>query len=292
MVAIAKSEVTNHCWVAGLAPDTEYTYKVFVKGEAWAQGERWDWSARDRALVQTGAALRQPVPHAPASENDCAVAVVRGDWRLRRRRQGRQPEPAPAAGGRRAAARGRQRRRAARADDRRQHLRRQEAARHPDRRHRRRRRRLVLHLLPAVPLHPQPRAGLSVNRQPRRGRVRGLRRSRAGRRQLLHLRAPRRRGGGWPRLARAGALLPVPLRRRDRVRLHRHVEGELLQGAPAVRVPEALDVCRRVVSRDAARRDVAHPVRAPSAVQRRAAAPQHARRWRSSCRCSIAPAWP
>jgi hypothetical protein len=26
------------CWVAGLAADTEYTYKVFVKGEQWAEG--------------------------------------------------------------------------------------------------------------------------------------------------------------------------------------------------------------------------------------------------------------
>jgi hypothetical protein len=32
----------------------EYTYKVFVKDEQWAQGGRWDWSARDKALVQTG----------------------------------------------------------------------------------------------------------------------------------------------------------------------------------------------------------------------------------------------
>jgi hypothetical protein len=40
--------------VAGLTADTEYTYKVFVKGEQWAEGERWDWSARDKALVQAG----------------------------------------------------------------------------------------------------------------------------------------------------------------------------------------------------------------------------------------------
>lgn len=54
MVARAQTEATNHCWVAGLAADTEYTYKVFVKSEEWAAGERWDWSAEEKALVQSG----------------------------------------------------------------------------------------------------------------------------------------------------------------------------------------------------------------------------------------------
>jgi tartrate-resistant acid phosphatase type 5 len=54
VVATAKTVAANHCWVTGLQPDTEYTYKVFVKDEQWAQGGRWDWSARDKALVQTG----------------------------------------------------------------------------------------------------------------------------------------------------------------------------------------------------------------------------------------------
>jgi tartrate-resistant acid phosphatase type 5 len=54
VVSTAKTEATNHCWLAGLQPDTEYTYKVFVKADEWAQGERWDWSARDKALVQAG----------------------------------------------------------------------------------------------------------------------------------------------------------------------------------------------------------------------------------------------
>jgi hypothetical protein len=54
LVAVSKTDVANHCWVSGLAPNTRYTYKVFVKGEEWAAGERWDWSAKDRALVQIG----------------------------------------------------------------------------------------------------------------------------------------------------------------------------------------------------------------------------------------------
>ncbi len=54
LVSVAKTEVSNHCWLPGLKPDTEYTYKVFVKNEEWAVGERWDWSAKDSALVQEG----------------------------------------------------------------------------------------------------------------------------------------------------------------------------------------------------------------------------------------------
>ena len=42
-IASAFTSNTNHCWVAGLEPDTEYTYKVFVNGEEWARGERRDW---------------------------------------------------------------------------------------------------------------------------------------------------------------------------------------------------------------------------------------------------------
>jgi hypothetical protein len=54
-VAQATTEATNHAWVAGLQPDTEYTYRVFVRNKEWGEGDRWDGSAADRALVQTGA---------------------------------------------------------------------------------------------------------------------------------------------------------------------------------------------------------------------------------------------
>jgi hypothetical protein len=72
LAASAQAEAANHCWVAGLNPDTEYTYKVFVKAEEWARGERWDWSARDKALVQAGGRYdhrfrTHPDPHAPTA---------------------------------------------------------------------------------------------------------------------------------------------------------------------------------------------------------------------------------
>jgi tartrate-resistant acid phosphatase type 5 len=54
IVATAKTEAANHCWVAGLSADTTYTYKVFVKNEEWAEGERWDWSPEAGALAQSG----------------------------------------------------------------------------------------------------------------------------------------------------------------------------------------------------------------------------------------------
>jgi tartrate-resistant acid phosphatase type 5 len=54
LVSMAKTDAANHCWLPGLKADTEYVYKVFVKDEEWAVGERWDWSAKDGALVQAG----------------------------------------------------------------------------------------------------------------------------------------------------------------------------------------------------------------------------------------------
>ena len=82
VASIANTEATNHCWVTGLAPDTEYTYKVFVKADEWAQGERWDWSARDRALVQTGARYDNRFrthPHPKMVATSLSFAVI-GDF--------------------------------------------------------------------------------------------------------------------------------------------------------------------------------------------------------------------
>jgi tartrate-resistant acid phosphatase type 5 len=53
-IAVASTDSANHCWVTGLEPDTEYTYKIIVKGQEWAEGERWNWSPSRKALVQRG----------------------------------------------------------------------------------------------------------------------------------------------------------------------------------------------------------------------------------------------
>jgi tartrate-resistant acid phosphatase type 5 len=78
LVAVAKTEGTNHCWVTGLQPDTEYTYKVLVKSEEWATGLRWDWSARHKALEQRGGQYvnrfrTHPDPTVPAPSLTFAV---------------------------------------------------------------------------------------------------------------------------------------------------------------------------------------------------------------------------
>jgi hypothetical protein len=78
LVCVARTEVANHCWLPGLKPDTEYIYKVFVKDEEWAEGERWDWSAKDKALVQAGNRYdnrfcTNPDPAAPAGSLSFAV---------------------------------------------------------------------------------------------------------------------------------------------------------------------------------------------------------------------------
>jgi tartrate-resistant acid phosphatase type 5 len=43
VVARGSTDSRTWVWVSGLAPDTEYGYRVLVDGEEWAAGERWDW---------------------------------------------------------------------------------------------------------------------------------------------------------------------------------------------------------------------------------------------------------
>ena len=76
-VAVALTETTNHCWLTGLQPDTEYSYRVIVNDEEWAEGVRWDWSPAKKALVKGGRYVNRfrthPDPEAPASSLTFAV---------------------------------------------------------------------------------------------------------------------------------------------------------------------------------------------------------------------------
>ena len=74
-VTSASTTSANHCWVTGLDPDTEYTYRVTVKGDVWAKGERRDWVANDqqKGLRQIGNQYENrfrtyPDPTRPASQ--------------------------------------------------------------------------------------------------------------------------------------------------------------------------------------------------------------------------------
>jgi len=81
-VQAGTTDAANHCWIAGLTPSTEYSYKVFVKGEEWAQGDRWDWSAEDKALVLAGSRYDnrfQTFPDPEAAASSLTFAVI-GDF--------------------------------------------------------------------------------------------------------------------------------------------------------------------------------------------------------------------
>lgn len=83
LVSFAETLDTNHVWVTGLAPDTEYRYRVWVNGEPWAEGERRDWSALPDAqgLLRNGKHYDNRFRTQPAPEvsHDFAFAVI-GDF--------------------------------------------------------------------------------------------------------------------------------------------------------------------------------------------------------------------
>ena len=56
LVSSASTTSANFCWVSGLEADTEYTYRVTVKGDQWGRDERRDWATSDgqKGLRQIG----------------------------------------------------------------------------------------------------------------------------------------------------------------------------------------------------------------------------------------------
>jgi hypothetical protein len=55
LAATSFTEATNFCWITGLEPDTRYRYEVIVNEDAWADGERWDWTRGEaQGLVKRG----------------------------------------------------------------------------------------------------------------------------------------------------------------------------------------------------------------------------------------------
>ena len=156
--ACAKTEVANHCWLPGLKPDTEYTYKVFVKERGVGGGRALGLVGEGQRARPGGDSYDNRFLHQSRSRLCPPTLSLRRDRRFRRRREARIRRRA---GSSRSRTRLRRtvdtRGRPVDAHDRRQHLRaRTRLLGIRDRRQRRRRRRLVLHLLPAVSLCDQP----------------------------------------------------------------------------------------------------------------------------------------
>jgi hypothetical protein len=78
VVAVGETTTTNHCFVNGLEPDTVYTYRVTVNGEAWAAGPRRDWSFAEgrKGMVETGRAYDNRFRTNPHPETSAALTFA------------------------------------------------------------------------------------------------------------------------------------------------------------------------------------------------------------------------
>jgi tartrate-resistant acid phosphatase type 5 len=82
-VASALTSTHNHAAIAGLKPDTRYTYSVTVKHEIWGAGVRWEWDPQLQGLAQQDRVYRNefrtlPDPTAPLVEPFSFVVI--GDF--------------------------------------------------------------------------------------------------------------------------------------------------------------------------------------------------------------------
>ncbi|HSI82057.1 MAG TPA: metallophosphoesterase [Solirubrobacterales bacterium] len=81
VVARAETADANHVWVRGLEPDTEYSYRVLVDGEPWADGERCDWDLDRRTLIRAGRSYENRFRTFPARDTPAPVRfAVLGDF--------------------------------------------------------------------------------------------------------------------------------------------------------------------------------------------------------------------
>jgi tartrate-resistant acid phosphatase type 5 len=71
----------NYARIRGLDPDREYTYRVIVDGEPWAEGERWDWDTDRRTLAPGGRHYENRFRTFPAANSDRPITIaVLGDF--------------------------------------------------------------------------------------------------------------------------------------------------------------------------------------------------------------------
>ena len=83
LVSFAETTTTNHVWITGLAPDTEYTYRVLVNEEEWGAGERRDWmnGAQGQGLYKSGRQYDKRFRTHPHPEQSASLTfAVIGDF--------------------------------------------------------------------------------------------------------------------------------------------------------------------------------------------------------------------
>ena len=80
VVAAGETRTANHVWVAGLRPDTEYRYRVFVDGQEFAGGPRKDWaldpSSGEQGLVESGRAYDNRFRTHPHPETEAPLTFA------------------------------------------------------------------------------------------------------------------------------------------------------------------------------------------------------------------------
>lgn len=83
LVNFAETATVNHAWITSLQPDTEYTYRVLVRGEEWAAGERRDWfvDPDKQGLLRSGRSYTNRFRTQPAPETKADLNfIVIGDF--------------------------------------------------------------------------------------------------------------------------------------------------------------------------------------------------------------------
>jgi hypothetical protein len=72
----------NHCFVTGLAPATDYRYRIIIEGAEWGSGRHLDWDAGRKGLVDQGGKYTnvfRTMPDPKAASPEVSFAVL-GDF--------------------------------------------------------------------------------------------------------------------------------------------------------------------------------------------------------------------
>ena len=83
LVAIGATAGLNHCWVSGLTPDTEYTYKVFVDDREWGVEDHYNWAVEGgfQGMRKDGGSYENRFRTRPAADAPARLTfAVIGDY--------------------------------------------------------------------------------------------------------------------------------------------------------------------------------------------------------------------